>query len=337
MTTTDSSPPLVVRGPAGLLATIPTTLGFHPRDSLVQVCLAGTRDRVGPMGRVDLEPPVGHSRTDYQAGVIDTLLTVARRHAERIVLVWYRDGAGRRPSLVSALSRALARAGIPVIDVVRVGDGRYHSQRHGDGIDPWSRPPADQTASEHPDVGRMRAAAAMRGRTVLQDREGLRRSIAGPSPGPQLTAAQEAFRRRAATAPPGLTDYRAVLEKALAECERRGDLPVDLCAEVVQGLDDSTLCEYVVAQAVGDRSRPWSALLGACARATPDRHAGDLCALLALVCYCEGDGALAQVAVDRSLECRSGHSMARLMMQVMAAGIDPDVVAGHFRDAGLGA
>lgn len=335
MTTTDSSAPLVVQGPAGLLAAIPATLGFRPRDSLVQVCLRGPRDRVGPMGRVDLDPPDGHPRLDYQAGVTDTLLTVARRHADRVVLVWYRDSPGRPPALVTAMSLALGAAGIPVIDTVGVRAGRYRSQRHGAGADPWST--EGPARADHPDLQRLQAATALRGRTVLTDREDLRRSIDGPPPGPLLTAARAAFERQAHTPPPRLAAYRTVLDAALDDCQRHGDLTADRSAEVVQGLDDATLCGHLVARAVGDRDQPWAAMLSACARSTPDPHAGDLCALLALVAYCDGDGALAQVAADRSLGSRSGHRMARLMLQVMAAGVEPDVVAAHFRAVGLGA
>ena len=39
MTTTDDLVPLKVSGPEGLLAAVPTMLGFHPRDSLVLLCL----------------------------------------------------------------------------------------------------------------------------------------------------------------------------------------------------------------------------------------------------------------------------------------------------------
>lgn len=156
----------------------------------------------------------------------------------------------------------------------------------------------------------------------------------GPPPGPLLDAAEQAFGRRAHTPPPRLGAYRTAVDAALQECGSRGDLSADRSAEVVQGLDDSTLCGDIVERAVGDRTAPWVAMLSACARAIPDTHAGDLCALLALVAYCEGDGALAQVAVDRSMACRAGHAMARLMLQVMAAGVDPDVVARYFRTAG---
>jgi hypothetical protein len=69
MTTTDDLVPLKVSGPEGLLAAVPTMLGFHPRDSLVLLCLTGPRRRVGPVARVDLPPgrdrPLANQLTDH--------------------------------------------------------------------------------------------------------------------------------------------------------------------------------------------------------------------------------------------------------------------------------
>ena len=40
MTTTDDGTPIRVSGPEGLLAVVPTMLGFHPSNSLVLMCPA---------------------------------------------------------------------------------------------------------------------------------------------------------------------------------------------------------------------------------------------------------------------------------------------------------
>lgn len=325
MTTTDEPEPLVVHGPTGLLAAIPATLGFHPRDSLVQVCLTGSRSRVGPMGRVDLDPPLGSPVADYLDGVTATLLAVARRHADRVVLVWYRDTMGRRPDLVTSMIAALDAEGITVRDVIAVGDGRFRHESDAPGEDVGCALPGPEDL----DVLRLRASAAFRGRTILADREDLRRSIDGPRDPGTTARAGRAFATAMATAPPGIDDYAALLDLALLECASTGALSQRRSAAVVRGLSTPVLCDHLVARAVDDRDQPWTAMLAACARNTPDVHAGDLCALLALAAYCEGDGALAQVAVDRSLRARSGHGMARLLVQVMAAGIHPrDVAAG---------
>lgn len=332
MTTTDAPDPLVVRGTAGLLAAIPATLGFPPRDSLVQVCLAGPRAQVGPIGRVDLDPPYGATPQEYADGVTGTLLAVARRHADRVVLVWYRSLAGRRPALVDAMVGALHAEGIAIRDVIAVCGGRY---RHEGGPAGGRRVPRGPSlplpGADDLDVLRLRASAALRGRTILGDREDLRRSIDGPAAGAALDQAWAEFDRCAGQVPPELDDYAAELDLALVDCASHHSLTARRAAAVVLGLDDPALCSHLVGRSVGTRDEPWIAMLAACARQTPTELAGDLCALLALVAYCDGDGATAQVAVDRSLQSRSGHGMARLLMQVMAAGVHPDAVAARFR------
>lgn len=48
-----------------------------------------------------------------------------------------------------------------------------------------------------------------------------------------------------------------------------------------------------------------------------------MCAALAVIAYRNGDGALAQVALDRALRSDPAHRLAQLMLAVMAAGLHP--------------
>jgi len=116
MTTTDDLVPLKVSGPEGLLAAVPTMLGFHPRDSLVLLCLTGPRRRVGPVARVDLPP--GRDRA-----LANQLTDHARRYADEVVLISYQTSRRRPPFLDDLLGR-LAAAGIDVMDAIVVRDGR---------------------------------------------------------------------------------------------------------------------------------------------------------------------------------------------------------------------
>lgn len=60
----------------------------------------------------------------------------------------------------------------------------------------------------------------------------------------------------------------------------------------------------------------------------PDDVAAELCSVLAVAAYRAGDGALAQVAVDRCLRGDPEHRLAHLMLGVMAAGLHPDELTG---------
>jgi len=53
------------------------------------------------------------------------------------------------------------------------------------------------------------------------------------------------------------------------------------------------------------------------------RFTPNVCAALAVLAYRKGDGALAQVAVDRTMRLDSTHQLAQLMLAVMAAGLPP--------------
>ena len=61
---------------------------------------------------------------------------------------------------------------------------------------------------------------------------------------------------------------------------------------------------------VAELDQPWLPMLIACATWTPDFLAAELCSVLAMVAYRHGDGALAQIAVDRCLAAEPGHPLA---------------------------
>jgi hypothetical protein len=63
----------------------------------------------------------------------------------------------------------------------------------------------------------------------------------------------------------------------------------------------------------------------AAAQGAADRHTftPNVCAALAVLAYRNGDGALAQVAVDRTVRLDPTHQLAQLMLAVMAAGLPP--------------
>lgn len=54
-----------------------------------------------------------------------------------------------------------------------------------------------------------------------------------------------------------------------------------------------------------------------------DPRIPNMCAALAVIAYRNGDGALAQVGLDRALASDPAHRMAQLMLAVMAAGLHP--------------
>lgn len=111
---------ITLRGPGDVVGILPYQLGYHPHDSVVVVSLRGRR--VGLVARADLPPD------EHVDEVVSTLMgPLVRDGATSVIVVGYEgDPEASRPLLV-ALVEQLERAGIQVVDVPVVRDGRRYS------------------------------------------------------------------------------------------------------------------------------------------------------------------------------------------------------------------
>ncbi len=311
MTHNDDVVPIRISGPIGLLAVVPALLGFHPADSLVLLCLAGERRRVGPAVRVDL--PVGHD-----PHLAAQLTGHALQHADEVVVICYQR-TRRRPPLLDDVLTELRRSRVPVMDALVVRGGRVRPaltrqvERAHPGI---PVPGADDRT-----VQALAAAGALAGRSVLADREQLRRSIAGPR-GEHLRRAELAVDQAAVGALDAMEVLDDLADVALAQAAG-GAVSCDVAAAVAVVMTDSRSRDDLLLRAIRELDSPWLPLLISCAGWAPDSVCPPLCAVLAVVAYRHGDGALAQVAVDRCLLVEPGHPLAQLIISVMGAGISP--------------
>lgn len=362
MTTTDDVTPIRISGPAGLLAVVPSMLGFHPTNSLVLMCVSGGRRRVGPVARVDLVK--GHDRA-----MAEQLTNHARNHADEVVVISYQDSR-RRPPMLDDLLSALARAGVDVMDAMVVRGGRVRPALNA--AMERAHPGVPVPDANDPQVRQLAAAGALAGRSVLSDREQLRRSIAGPR-GARLALAQRHIDEAAAgrlptiSAPPlgddpagsspcagnpaadnPAGDYQGsaggnpdslehvlrigpipadvdeLVEQAFQQVSATGEVTAQVATALVVMLTDTLVRDAVMIRAVAEIDRPWLPLLIASATWTPDALAAPLCSVLAMVAYRHGDGALAQIAVDRCLLAEPRNSLAQLMIAIMSAGVRPE-------------
>lgn len=352
-----------VSGPTGLLAAIPSVLGFHPEQSLVLLCLSGSRRRIGPVVRVDL--PTGRDPL-----LARMLARQAQAHGDDVAVITYQRSR-RRPPVLDQLLTELRRRGLGVASVLAVCEGvarpadTIRTERGHAGI---ALPPP-----EHPQVRALRAADAIGGRAVLASREHVRRSIAGPvgeplrlvrarladaraepSHGSDVPEAEGPVAGEWSPPPAGFrpeapvdaasieelpAGFETVIQQALDECAQRGEVGVPTAVTMIRWLGDDDVRDAVIVRAVRELDRPWLAMLMACARWTPDDHAAGLCAALAVVAYRHGDGALAQIAIDRCLAAEPRHRLAGLMLSVIAAGLHPrtlDLLADGPEQTGIG-
>ncbi|MGY0004213.1 DUF4192 domain-containing protein [Micromonospora sp. I033] len=154
-------PRLAVRSPADLVAAVPYLLGFHPADSVVVVAVRGRRVVFAARGDLpepgrDPRPPARHLAE-----------VVARQGTDAATVIGY-GPALRVTGAVDAVGEALDRAGLLVLDALRVTDGRWWSYLCAEpSCCPPEGTPYDPAASQ------VSAAAVFAGQVALPDRAAL--------------------------------------------------------------------------------------------------------------------------------------------------------------------
>jgi hypothetical protein len=322
-----------VGSPTSLIAVVPGLLGFDPGHSIVVIGTEPSGGQVRVTLRYDVPDPRRPKVAAALAGHAVSLLTA--QGVSTAVAVGYGTDAAVSP-VAAALRERAAEADITVTEVLRVEDGRYWSFVCAD---PECCPP-EGTAF---DVSRHPAARALRdaGCRVLAGRDALAATLAAKggqqgavmrratketlaqvvgcvtrlnladlgASASQLTAAvgqlavNDAIRRyRAGAAIP--TEHAALLTIALGQLRVRDDA----WARMEPEYRDAHL-------------RLWTDLTRL---ARPGYVAGPA-SLLAFCAWQAGDGALANVALDRALADNARYSMALLLREALDAGAPPSM------------
>lgn len=321
-------PALRIDSVAGLLAVIPHLLGFTPRDSLVVLGGRPPRGRVEVAFRYDLPDPPS---TDAAAAIAAHAAQVLSSHRlPTAIVAGYGPGRLVTP-LADAIRQALPRAGIEVRDVLRIQDGRYWSYLcQNPSCCPPEGTPFDPAT--HP-AGAVLAEA---GQPVAPSREAVAAAIA-PFTGAQAEEMAQATRkaeriaaRLTATGGPGGLDRPGLAAVAHAvEVYRTGGSITAVIRHAWLALVLTRLRIRDDAWARMDPAyhrahrRLWTDLVR---RAQPGYVAAPA-SLLALTAWQAGDGALANLALDRALADTPGYRMALLLREALSAGAPPSVAA----------
>ena len=324
----DPVPRVRLSGPGELLALIPYLLGFHPSDSLVSVGLRN--DQVAFTLRVDLPPPGGA----FSSSSVDWLVsTLSGQALTGIVLVGYGGSAQVGPPM-AALAAALHTAAVPLVDRLRVCDHRFWSY---DCADPTCCPPTGRSfAAEH---NRIAAEAAYVGLVALPDRADLESRVA-PVGGPHRVAMERA-RHAADLRRQSIVDSAVDADTATGLLVLAGTVAVHDALQRYQSSADANLTDDEVAwlalslHNIDVRDAAWRrcdkgdlnrhrALWTDVTRRAPRRDVAPPAALLGYVCWQQGDGALAGIALSRALSADPRYQMAGLLLQVIAAGMPPE-------------
>lgn len=310
---------LRLRSPADVIAAIPYLIGFHPSDSVVVLCCGGPDGAYAV--RLDAPPP--------DALVEHVAALVGRRRPPDVVLAGY--GPGARVTLaVERVAAGLARHGVPLRDMLRVEDGRFWSYLCTDP----ACCPAEGTAVDARGSA-VAAAAIAAGLVALPDRRDLARTIA-PAGGARIRRATARAERRLASwaaggataVPRRMADEGVRLVRHLIERARAGGGPAS---------DDEVAWLGVLLVNLRVRDEAWVRIgdtgLGAhialwrdVLRRVEEPYAAAPAALLAFAAWRAGDGALANLALDRALAADPRYSMARLLQELFISGLPPSAV-----------
>jgi hypothetical protein len=328
-------PPLRVRigSPTSLLAVIPGLLGFDPGHSIVVI---GTEPRTAQVRvtlRYDapdpLRPHVAAALASHAVG----LLTA--QGITSAVAVGYGPDAAVAP-VAAALRERAAKAGIAMTELLRAENGRYWSYVCAD---PACCPPEGTPfdIAGHPAARALRAA----GGHVLADRTALAATVAAV--GGQAGAAM----RRATK------DSLAQVARCVSHLDEAGThVSADrLTAALGQVAVRDAIQRYRAGGTVSAEHAAWLTVAlaqvrvrdDAWARMIPEHQGAHLrlwteltrlarpgyvaapAALLAFCAWQSGDGALANVALDRALEDNPRYSMALLLREALDSGAPPSM------------
>ena len=327
-----SGPPQVrVSSPGDILAVVPHLLGFHPARSLVVVGAGRPPQRVELAFRYDLPDPPDAATAAEIAGHAAAVLE--QRALRTVIGIGYGPGALVTP-VADQLSAAVRERGLRLHELLRVEDGRYWSYV-------CANPDCCPPEGVRFDVQASPAAAAMTvaGLVAYPDRAALAGTLA-PVTGPAARAMERAtIRARTRAAKLVSLGARGGLDPAtrlLAEAGRRAvrdaiasyraGRPVT-AADPVAWLS-VTLAHLPVRDDAWARMDPeyrdahlrlWSDVVRRARRA----YLAAPASLLAFTAWQCGEGALANIALDRALAADPGYSLAQLLRDILDAGVPP--------------
>ena len=331
-----------LRGPGELVAVLPGMLGFHPQMSLLLVALRGPTREIDLVVRSDLPDPVPEHPGSLEHFATHLVAAVLRAEPEAVAIIVVSESAAAAaaddpppdPAAVSVVAERLGEVGIPL-----------HSTLWASGTRPgdiWGCYRACRCRGEVPAAaaGAFAAGAALSGVVVHDDRQALL-ALVEPADHADIERREllmvAAIDRYSVTggAPDPLVGWAAVARAVVEAME--GDLVLD--DERVVALLVALGAPEVVDTAIGwmavrahesaEQERAaaeqlWAALT----REAPEPEAAVPASLLAVSALLRGDGALANVALDRAQEAWPGYVLSLRLRAIAVLGVHPE----EFRD-----
>jgi hypothetical protein len=324
---------LRLRSPGELVELVPYLFGFHPTASVVVLTMSGPHREIGFRARSDLV-------ADHDSAALARWLTevLVRNAAEAAAILVYPpdEWSGQIGTLRDAFEAALGGADIEILEFMRVQHGRWWSLLC---TDPSCCPPeGNPLPREAGDASAVAAEMIYAGATALPDREALvatlrpRGAVVRASMDQATLRVEEEWINRllgGATLTAWRDDIDAI-HRRLVDRWAAGDqsLSDDEAARLVVGLSDKRVrdrCLGVVDSPLRPAARElWSELVR---RARPSDVAPPA-TMLAWAAWQDGDGALANIALDRAFTSDPTYELARLVAHAVGHGLAPSAAAG---------
>lgn len=302
---------LALASPDAAVAAVPCLLGFTPERSLVVIWVG--RGRLRLTQRIDLP---GDWAADPPRDWLDACLghagaTVAD---EAIVLV-YAPGHLPARRCIDAMERRLAESGVALVDALHVDGDRWCSYRCDE---PCCPPEGREVEIEVAEA--VRAAFALEGVAPLASRQELVAQFAPDD----FARTGLARRRRGRARPLGERARTARLAGPCAVALRGEPLDEQTMWALVRGLADIRVRDtFLWRLARVEDPRTVLDVLAAAVRAAPAGDVAPVATCAAIAAWLCGDGARAQVALQRATDDDPGYSMADLIDRALQAALPP--------------
>ncbi|WP_406313061.1 DUF4192 domain-containing protein [Streptosporangium sp. NBC_01639] len=320
-------PHLLLGSTEDVLGAVPYLVGFHPADSLIVIGLKGSP----PRGRLHLTVRWDLPLVAPGLGQIITLLRKER--IGQVIVIGYGPGPLVTPAMDAALT-LLRRGDVTIVDALRAENGRYWSFicSRSDCC------PADGTPYEQ-EATMIAAEAVAHGLVALPDRETLEHSLDSVGGSARLAMRQatarvtEELRGRLA----GCTDLEgfaaefvadgvARVRGAIAVYARGGRLDDEQVARLGLDLAVIRVRDEAWALLTDDTHDVHRRLWQDLTRRLEPRFVPPAASLLGVAAWCDGDSALAGIAVIRACEIAPGYSMANLLRHALHHLLPPHVL-----------
>lgn len=295
---------------SGVLSVVPLLLGYQPADGdLVTLGVTGA-------GRVVAAARCA-ARDITRVGDGELHRIFRNLHAagvESAFVIGYGSGEAVTPAMDRVVP--VADEDLSVCDALRVEGNRYWSYSCTD----LECCPADGREFDRESAASttLRAEAGM---DAASSREVIAARIAAPLQ-QRAESARQAW-DRALQEPVSVADGRQAVRQALASSYEGRQLGDDDVARLAVAMQALPVRDDAWARMTPDRASEHIGFWSDVVRRLPDEAVAGPASMLAFCAWQEGNGALAQIALDRAQTAQPGYSLASLLRQAVSAGVPP--------------